>query len=679
MDTHEEVKEKTTSGEGEAPKVPSPQEVQKAALLEAERIRDLRQRLYSRGDSLSQVGHHLVPPQVTPVTQKSATPPVTEQSGTSENPDVPSLNAPLEDTVSYTTKMKRRRSFRKIVASIGLLFFIGAAAVASFIMFAGNNTISGDNITLSVTGQNTVGAGEVLPFQVAVSNQNGVPVQSATLIIEYPDGTQSATDGKELSIERKQLDTIGSGELINVELDARVFGEENQDREIRVSIDYRISGSNATFHKEAEPLYVKIGTSPVVVTFNALKAVSAGEEYVLPLTIQSNANVPLTDMLVKMSYPNGFDFSESDPETVSGEDVWRIATLKPGEKKVITVKGIMTGRADDSFKFTALVGNAQKDNKNTLSSIFAQAESEVVIEEPFLKSEIAVNGRIGDTIVITKNEAAGVRITLLNTLDTIIYDARVSVEVQGNAFNEFSIFSSEGYYNSSKNTISWDSTDTQSLKEILPGQKSYLSFDLKPDRETENAPTITLKITIHGQRIYENQVPQALDGVVTQIIKVQSVASILTKTLYDSGPFENSGPLPPVAEKTTTFTLNFIAKAGVNALKDAVMTAELPQHVKWLNTVSEGDSITYNANTRMVTWDIGAIDANSMQSAYAQVSLTPSVMQIGTSPNLLEKQKVVGIDQFTGTKVTTSGSIARTNYYLEGSEMVNKGTVQSSE
>ncbi len=673
MDT-EETKNTTPENPDEEKKQPTPQEAAKAAMLEAERIRDLRERLYARGDTLGGVQHHAVPQRA--AIAHSAVP---VESKESPVVDEIALGKSVDETVSYTTTMKRRHTFRKVVAIIGVLFFVGAAAVASLLMFSGNNTISGDNITLAVTGQNTIGAGEILPFQIAVSNQNGVSIQSATLIIEYPEGTQNVTDGKELDTERKQLNQIGSGELINVELDARVFGEENEEKEIKVSIEYRIAGSNATFNKDAEPLHIKIGTSPVVITFNALKSVSTGQEYTLPLTVQSNANVPLTNVLVKVSYPSGFDFTESDPDTVSGEDVWKIATLKPGEKKIITVKGVISGENGEAHKFSAKVGVAQNGgNKNELSAILAQTQSEVMIEESFLKTEVAVNGNVGNPIVITKGELAAVRISLENTLDSIIYDGRVSVEIEGNALNEFSISSNEGYYDSVKNTMYWDSSDTQSLQEILPGQKSRLSFILKPDKKTENNPTLTLKITLHGQRIFENDVPQVLDGVVKQVIKVQSVASISVKTIYDSGPFENEGPLPPVVDETTTYTLHLIAKSGVNKLNDAVVTAEVPQYVKWLNTVSGGDNINYNANSRLMTWKIGTIDPNSVEEAYIQVSITPSAAELGTIPSLLETQTFVAIDEFTGTKITHRGDVTRTDYYLEGVEKIQSGVIKMS-
>jgi hypothetical protein len=156
-------------------------------------------------------------------------------------------------------------------------------------MFSGSNTISGENISISVNGPVSVGGGDELPFQVSIANQNTVPIQSATLIIEYPKGSRNSVDGKEISIERKQLDVVNAGELLNIPLSVRVFGEENEEKEIKISIDYRVTGSNATFHKVSEPLKFKVSTSPIVMTFETLKTVTSGQDVELKLNVQSNS------------------------------------------------------------------------------------------------------------------------------------------------------------------------------------------------------------------------------------------------------------------------------------------------------------------------------------------------------------------------------------------------------
>ena len=239
---------------------------------DADHIKELRARLYARGPEKQSVRHALPQHEIHEeiFVPKESTVPVREKVSNPESEVLTEINAPMS-TVSYSEPMAsrgKRKSFRTMFVLLGGLFFVAAVAISSFLMLKGGNTISGENISIEVTGPISVGGGDEVPFKVTVANQNTVAIQSATLIIEYPKGTQSATEiNKEIGIVRQPLESIGTGELVNIPLKARVFGEENEEKEIKVSIDYRIQGSNATFHKEAVPLRFKLITSPLVMTF----------------------------------------------------------------------------------------------------------------------------------------------------------------------------------------------------------------------------------------------------------------------------------------------------------------------------------------------------------------------------------------------------------------------------
>ncbi len=673
MDTQEPQNELSASGDSQ-----KNEHKVKDAIAEAERIKELRSRLYARGSAPAGLQRHAIPQHTVP-TQREPVIPAQVSSSVPQRMSVEPTE-PIRDDVSYTdTPMKKKRSYRKIFALAGVVFFAGAVAVASLLMFSGNNTISGENISVNVAGQIAIGGGEELPFQIAIANQNAVAIQSATLIIEYPRGTQNSVDGKDLTVERRSLDTIGAGELINVEMKARVFGEENDEKEIKVSIEYRIAGSNATFRKDAEPYRFKISTSPVVATWNTLKTTTSGQEQVLALTIQSNSTASLTDILVRASYPSGFDFSESDPDTISGEDVWKINELKPGEKKVITIKGVVTGYDNDVRKFNATIGVAESSQKNTIGSILAQTDTEITIERPFLDTKITVNGKSGDTIVVDKNDVVIVKIDFENTLNTTIYDGKISVGIQGNALSELDVDTTGGFYDSTKNTLTWDSVDNKMLKEILPGYKDSVSFTLNPSQSVESAPTITFDITVQGQRIFENDVPQQLVGNTKQVIKIESAVTIDASALYSSGPFKNTGPTPPVAEKSTTYSLHFEVAAGNNELAKTEMTARLPQYVKWLNETSGDGSVTYNENTRTIKWIIGSLGIGEKQDVFAQVSLTPSLSQVNATPQIVSNIELIATDKYTGTKVSDHFNLISTSLIMESNKKYRDGRVRETE
>ena len=658
--------------------------------MSAERIRELRERLYARGANPAHLVRHSLQdtrqihqsmemprptvteqPPVRPVIQ-----PVTQQAPV---PVVQTQNEVVNDMPIVKTTSRRSR-FRKKIILFGFAFFLLALVVSSISLFWGNNTISGENISIAASGPIAVGAGEEFNFQVAVTNQNAVSMQSAALIVEYPEGTQSISEeNKILTSERIPLESIGPGELVNVPVKARIFGEENEEKEIKVSIEYRISGSNATFDKDATPLRFKVSTSPVVVTFDTLKTVSAGQEFELKLIVQSNSPAPLTNILIKTTYPEGFDFTSAKPDTVSGEDTWKIATLKPSEKQTIIIKGLLSGHNTELRRFGAIAGVASDENRNALASQLANASTEIAIEQPFLDVVMSINGSENETVVLGFEREASVAVKYKNTLDTTIYDGLVKVELAGNALNEFEVNVSGGFYDSGNNTITWDAVDAPILKEILPGKTADLNFTIRPKSSVGRAPELSLKTSVMGKRIFERSVPQELIGTADRTIRIESTAALTSDVSYQNGQFTNTGPIPPVAEKTTQYTYTLTAKTGTNELVGAEVTAVLPTYVRWLDLVSEGDSVTYTASSRTLKWNIGDMNANSEASVAVQVSLVPSLSQVGTIPVLLETQRFKATDRFTNTVVRTEASALTTELPDETDEERRSGRVRAEE
>jgi hypothetical protein len=553
-----------------------------------------------------------------------------------------------------TMRSGKRRKVRFWIMLASAVFFVVALMVSAALMFWGGNTISGENISLVATGPVQAGGGEEYQFRIAIGNQNTVPIQAATLIIEYPRGTLSVSDpGRELGIERRSLDAIEPGELVNIDLGARVFGGENEEREIKVRIEYRIDGSNATFEKRAEPLRFKIGTSPLVLTLTSVKSVASGQEVELSLEVQSNAPAPLSDTVVRMTYPNGFDFTDADPAPISGESVWRIDTLDPGEKRTITVRGLLTGFEDELRTFDVAAGVSKTDNRNEIASQLAQTRTDVSIEKPFLAINMSINGNSNDTVVVGKGETALVNLTFRNTLDTVIYDGEVVVTLGGNALSRFEVDASTGFYDSSENTITWIGAEEESLREIVPGATNSFTFSVTPENTIGNAAELTLDVAVKGKRIFDERPEEQIDGALARVIKIESIPRLTGDVFHRTGIFTNSGPVPPVAGTVTQYTLTLRATAGANDLTGADVTAMLPQYVNWLDLVSDDDTVTYNSTSRTLTWTIGDLKAGQSVDMSTQVSFRPSTAQVGRTPTLLDMQRFRATDRFTGTVVRT--------------------------
>ena len=641
--------------------------------FDANQIDELRKRLYARGPvDTPRVVRHAIPPRTN--VSSNYTQSVSTTASVSSVPNMPSTHGVPDatpptssqvvasDTIEVMSQKGTRRRFRKIVAIVGVVFFLIATGVASFLMFWGGNTISGENISITATGPIAVGGGEEYEFQVAVANQNAVPIQSATLIVEYPKGTRDASGSeKELSIVRQSLESIDTGEIVNIPLKARIFGEENEDKEIKVWIEYRVGGSNATFERHAEPLMLKVTTSPLVMTFDTVHAISSGQEAVINLIVQSNSPTPLEDTLIKVTYPDGFDFTSSEPDTASGEDIWMISSLAPNEKKTITIKGTITGYEGDVRKFSVQAGVAKDGDRNSLGSQLATANTDIAIEQPFLDISADINGSPSDIVVVKTGDIVQARIIYKNTLNTTVYDGTMKATLGGNALDDYSV-QTDGYYDSNTKSIRWESGTYEDLKEIAPGASVTLSFTLKPSNIIQKSPEVTIGVDVTGNRVYDRGASQKIEGTINRTIKVEGVPMLTSRTVYSEGPFKNAGPIPPVVGKTTQYNYLLTARAGVNNISGVEVTAVLPQGVAWLDTFMQGSDVTYNPTTRIIRWNVGNLDANTEVSMYMQVAFTPVTGDVGKSPTILETQNLKATDTFTGTTVRTTAPALTTNY-----------------
>ncbi len=634
------------------------------------RIEALRERLYSRGNTAEAFSRHELEPtaHTTPEASEVEIPPIVSEHVS----PLPHLYTPPPMSHAST-----RSSFRSKFALLGIIFFIGALAVSSAFLFLGNDSISGNNISIDVSGPLTVAGGETMNLQIAVGNQNKLPIESATLIITYPRGAQSTTDaGKELFTVRRELNRIGNGEVVNIPAQLLIYGEQNEEKQVKVSVEYRVQGSNSIFFKEALPFTFKISSSPVIININGVERTPSGQEVELEVVVQSNTKEPLTNLLMRASYPRGFDFTASVPETASGQDTWKIKSLKPGESYTIKIRGLVVGNENEANTFKIEVGVPNERDALSLASILSTGETNIIIERPFLDVKVLVNGDDGETVVVNPSGGANVNVQFKNALDTVVYDGVVYVELEGNALDEIDVNAQKGYYDSIKNTIKWDSIDSPELRELAPGESHSVSFSVNPRNDIKATPEIRFRVTIQGNRVSEGRVPEQVVGTVERTIKVASVTKFTTAALYSDGPFRNTGPIPPIAEKTTQYTYLLTLKNGTNPITGAEVTAVMPPYMTWLDLVSDNNDVIYNPSTRSLKWNVGEMGAGAYREVWIQVSFLSSLSQVGKSPTILETQRFRATDRFTGTVIRSEAPALTTNLKDDPDPTAHNGTVR---
>lgn len=88
----------------------------------------------------------------------------------------------------------------------------------------------------------------------------------------------------------------------------------------------------------------------------------------------------------------------------------------------------------------------------------------------------------------------------------------------------------------------------------------------------------------------------------------------------------------------------------------AVVTTSLPQYITWLDKVEGEGKLDFNPVSKQLRWNVGDITAGASKSISFQVSLLPSVTQVGHDALIIGEQELKATDSFTGTSLRAKQS-----------------------
>src|SRR3989344_1217140 len=277
----------------------------------------------------------------------------------------------------------RRSLLRKVLIG-ALLFFIVSAGFALYTFYGGLNVISADNVSIDVIGPITVAGGEEFTFEVALANNNTVPLENTTLVINFPEGTRDPTRLKEeMPRYREVLGSVASGEIFHRTVKAVIYGEEDSAKEIIITLEYNVKGSTASFFKDKK-FEVILGTAPVRVSADFLKEVVTGQPITIRLEISSNTTLPLERIVGRGEYPFGFTFKNAEPAALFDKSVWHITRLNPGEKKLFIISGTMEGQEGEERVFRFTVGRGSEEDERVIETPLTRVTESLVVKRPFV-------------------------------------------------------------------------------------------------------------------------------------------------------------------------------------------------------------------------------------------------------------------------------------------------------
>jgi len=515
---------------------------------------------------------------------------------------------------------------------ISIIVIFTAIGIAGF-WYWQKNQYSKEILKLEILGPEVIQVGDEVEYKVKFKNNGKVRLEDPQLIFEYPQ--HSIPLESEFLRVTKKLEDIYPGEERIETFRARLFGKENETLLAEAWLSYR--PKNLTARYESKTTFTtRIGYVPLSFEFDLPLKAERGEEIKFSLNYFSNINYVLENLRVRISYPEGFNFIDSQPKAIDATE-WELPPLSYANGGQIEIDGTIEGEEGTQKIFRAQIGIVQNEEFWVLKEI---AQSVQIIEPSLYISQL-----INDTQAYIANpgDLLHYEIFFKNIGKKPIRQKFLLVELDGEFFDLSSLRSEDGDIGRGDDSVLWDWKKVSSLRFLAPEEEGKVEFWVKVkdeiDKKIEN-PILRDKVTIAGtQKVFE--------------VKINSEIELVQKVYFQQEFWQNTGPLPPKVNEKTTYTVVWQIKNYWNMLDKVKVKSCLPKNVKPTGKIFPEDAkFTYDSQSGEVLWNIGKIEAfqgikNAPLTLAFQIEFTPTPEQKGKTPLLIEEAEIIGEDTWT--------------------------------
>jgi hypothetical protein len=483
--------------------------------------------------------------------------------------------------------------------------------------------------------------------------------------------------------QKFDLGTIKPGDKKSEVIRAFIYGEKDEVKQMKINVEYKVKNSGATFYKE-KVHELSISSSPLIITPTYPKEINSNQDINFAVEVASNSKETMESFLVMVEYPFGFTYNGSSVAPVKGNNTWLIEGLKPNEKRTIDISGNLVGQDNEERVFNIEAGTPNEEDGRTISTVLSASKESIFIKRAFLGLKLQLGGSTAD-YVYQRGDVNGA-IALTNNLPDRIFNTTVEARFSGSAFSSNTVRASQGgFFRSLDKTIFWDSRAIDKLKDLEPGEQVDLNFNFAPLGYLEvprgSTPDLSVEVMTRGERILESGAVEKVESRETKKLKFATNTSLTQRVVRSIGKLENSGPIPPKADRETTYTIIWSLTNTWNPATNIQVRATLPPYVKWVNRIDPStENVTYNQANNEIVWNVnqllsGAGFGSAAREVMFQVAVTPSLSQVGREAVVLGGVTLKGTDKATGATLENSAPEASTRFstdpsYRPGDEKV---------
>ena len=493
-------------------------------------------------------------------------------------------------TFYFSVREKRLLWLASVVVILAVL------AIGGWFVWRNSRSFNASGVALDIFGQDRVVSGEEINYIVRYKNNSKVSIDSAVLAFSAPAQSMPSDINNfikqgDFFVATQSLGRLTPGQEGQAEFKIRVLGDKDSRQKFTARLNYRPSNISSDFSNSAEFSSTVISV-PLVLSFILPERIVSGQTMNFSLRYLNTSDANFEGAQLKIEYPDGFIFDNSLPSPSDGQaqlgdgnNTWNLPEIGSREEGNIVIKGTISGNEGDSKTFKAQIGTPTNNGDFV---IYSQALSSPQISaSPLLVEQSLLN--LPDNNA-NSGQILDYRIKYRNTTSAAIGPVFITVKIDGKVVDASSVNAVNGFFSSSDNLITWNSSSLPALEQLEAGTEGTLDFSLKvKDNLPVNSFSDKNFTIVTTAKIDSFNVPLALSGIQLAgqnqfTVKVNSKLALNMKGYYNDRLLPNSGPLPPRVGQKTTYTIYWQILNSSNDLSNVKVEAYLPSYVRW-----EGD------------------------------------------------------------------------------------------
>lgn len=578
-----------------------------------------------------------------------------------------------ETSVSDLAIFEKAPGRRRWIVS-GLILFLSLLAVigwAGFFIFRPAEKFAGENIDFTISAPADLTAGAENEFVIHYRNRESVPLGAVEISTAYPkEFAVTSMDPEVPEPGSWKIGSLPKGGEGEIKLKGKVLAPKGKSITIQAYLTYRPANFNSEFQKVASATF-PITNSVIDVVVEGPEQALPGEEIQYLVRYRNGSDIEVEGAEIRAFYAENFFPKKASPAPSTGEGLWRLPRLAPGEGGEIKVTGSFSSAAEGVRETGFEAGTPSLDGRWTP---MLRAASAVALVKSELKLLLIANGA-PKSGVVNFGDTLRYSLTFQNRSQVTLSDVSIVMRLDGTPVSSgksvllWDTLQDEAAGKLNIPTITWTKRELPALERLEPGDEGTIDFSI----ELASVP--------FSNKGFDYKVAAYAEAVVGKIGAVRSSRHVRSETIETrllsdltfiaEGRYFNdedialgTGPVPPKVGETTAYRIWWTIKNSLHEIEGINVTTTLPDGVIFTGKFDGGPdgTITYDENSRKVTWAINKLPASSHEfKADFEVSITPAEDQLGAPVVLTGFSNLEGQDKALETLIFRTATQITTN------------------